>query len=134
MTQIGKVKTIKNKKAIISVVRKGACGDNCGMCGACQGDALEIVAWCDLEVNPGSFVEISSEGNVIVLGMVCLFILPIILPLLSFIVVDGWLGNIAAYIVAGIVLLLCLTLIYLLSKSQSYLKKAQPKVIRVVRE
>lgn len=134
MTQIGKVKTIKNKKAIISVVRKGACGDNCGMCGACRGNVLEVEAWCDLEVASGSLVEISSAGNVIVCGMICLFILPIILPLMAYIIVDGWFGNVAAWIASGVVLLLCLVLIYFLSKSQSYLKKAQPKVIRVVRE
>ncbi len=134
MTQIGKIKTIENGQAIVRVVRKGACGDNCSMCGACKVDPIEVTAQCEIEALSGDLVEIASAGNVIVGGLICLFILPIILPILAYVAFENWLGNVAAWIAAGIVLLICFILIFLLSRNSSYLKKAQPKVIRVVKE
>lgn len=134
MTQNGRITKAENGIAIVSVVRRGACGDHCSMCGACKVEPLEIEAICDIDVSVGDLVEISSNSSLIVGGMICLFILPILLPLLLYVVVSNWLTNVIALIVAGTALVGCILLIWQLSHNSVYLKKVRPRVERVIRE
>lgn len=132
MTQIGVVKKITDTDVIVSVVRKGACGDNCSMCGACQVEPLEVSACCDIKVMVGDTVEIYSPGGTVIFGMVSLFILPILLPLLAYVTFFAILGTFAAWTATCITLLLCVTLIYLLSRNSAFLKRSKPIVCRVL--
>lgn len=134
MTQSGRVKKVEDGMAVVSVVRKGACGDHCSMCGACEAEPLEIEAICDIDVSCGDLVEISSNSSSIVCGMVCLFVLPILLPLLFYITVSNWFGDVIGWIVAGVALIGCFLLIGQLSLSSVYLKKTRPRVERVIGE
>lgn len=133
MTQIGVVKKITDTDVIVSVARKGACGDNCSMCGACQVEPLEVSVRCDIDVLVGDTVEIFSPDGAILFGMISLFILPILLPLLAYITVYNFLGTLAAWVAAGVTLLLCVVLIYILSRHSVFLKRTKPYVCRVLR-
>ncbi|MBQ6946433.1 MAG: SoxR reducing system RseC family protein [Clostridia bacterium] len=129
MTQIGVVKTILKHSVVVRVVRKGACGDNCSMCGMCAAQPIDVEASCDLSVVVGDRVRIQSSDQIMVGGMVCVFLLPILLPLLTFVLLQWALGWISAGVGAGVVLSFCIWLIARLNKNETYLKAARPRVI-----
>ena len=134
MTQVGIVKEIRKQTVVISVVRKGACGDHCSMCGMCGASSIEVEADCSISVLPGDRVEICSEDRPVLLGLLCVFILPILLPLLSYVIFSSLLGTVGGVLSAAAVLLFCLYLIYRLNKSQKYLRASRCRVNRKVDE
>ncbi len=133
MTQVGVVKKISNDCAVVSVIRKGACGENCSMCGACNTEPIEVSARCYITVSVGDMVVISSANNVILFAMFCLFIFPILLPILAYVMFFNLLGVIAGWVAAGVISLICVAFIYFLSRNSDFLSKAQPTVKSVVR-
>ncbi len=132
MTQVGVVKKVADGKALVSVIRKGACGENCSMCGACKADPIEVNARCEIAVLAGDLVEISSPDHAIIFAMICLFIFPVFLPIVAFVLFSDWLGAIAGWVSAGLILGLCIALICFLSKNRAFLKAVQPTVKRIV--
>ena len=134
MTQIGMVKSVSEREVLVRVIRKSACGDHCSMCGACGGQWIDVSARCALEVAVGEKVCIQSSGGPVIGGMICLFILPVLLPILAYIFIAGVFGNVVGIVFAVVVLLLCGALILRLSKSKKYLHAVQAKVIYKVEE
>ena len=134
MTQIGIVKSVSEQEVLVRVNRKNACGDNCSMCGACGGKWIDVSARCDLEVAVGEKVCIQSPGGPVIGGMICLFILPVLLPLLAYVFMTAVFGNVVGILFASVVLLLCVLLIPRLGKSEKYLDAVQAKVIYKVKE
>lgn len=134
MTQIGKIKAVTKQGVTVSVIRKGACGDNCSMCGSCNAQTVDVVANCELDVRVGDAVELSSSDTAVIGGMFCLFILPILLPLSAYLLLSTMLGSVMGWVGAGVALVVCLLLIRALSKSTAYLEKSRPSIIRIVRQ
>lgn len=80
MTAVGKIKEIDGARVVVSVNREGACGGNCASCGGCTGKAADVSASCNIDVSVGAVVEISSPSKYILLGLIAVFLLPVILP------------------------------------------------------
>ena len=133
MTQIGVVKKVSDDYAVVSVVRKGACGDNCSMCGACNTEPIEVNARCNITVSAGDLVEISSADNVILFAMFSLFISPILFPILAFVIFFDLFGVVAGWLASGIMLLMSVAFVYFLSRNSAFLSKVKPTVKSVVR-
>ncbi len=129
MKQIGKICWVKDGMAKIRVVRKGACGEHCSMCGACGGEIVEINAKCDIEVVAGDMVEIASDSSAVIFGMLSIFVLPVLLPLVTYLLLMERIGVFASLIAGGVMLALCVLFICYLTKSKRYLAAAQASVI-----
>lgn len=131
MTAFGKIKEISGTKALVSVVREGACGGNCASCSGCENRTVDVTAYCDIPVEIGELVEIASRSGYIYFGMIVVFLLPVIFPLLGYFMLSG-ISVTAACIAAVILFVLSLIIIFCLSKSKQYAAKTMPYVLRVV--
>lgn len=131
MTSIGKVIGLEKDKAIISVIRKGSCGDNCAMCNGCSNKQVEVKAFCDIEIKIGDMVEIESDSGLVYLGLFLLFIIPVVFPLCAYLFFLN-ISFLAAVITATIALLISLSVVFYLSRYKPFLKKITPKVKNVI--
>lgn len=131
MTTIGRVKQIRGNEAVVSVVRTGACGGDCGSCGGCEGRTVDVRAFCDIDVQVGTVVELSSRSGYIYLGMIIVFLLPVLLPLLGYFIFAG-INITAAYTAAVTLFVLSVIVILRLSKSKKFLKNSAPSVTRAM--
>lgn len=131
MTAVGKIKEIDGARVVVSVNREGACGGNCASCGGCTGKAADVSASCNIDVSVGAVVEISSPSKYILLGLIAVFLLPVILPVAGYVIFAGF-GITAAWVAAVILFVVSVALIIYMSRSESYLKRTTPTVIRVL--
>ena len=131
MTVLGKVKEINGREVTVSVVRNGACGGNCKSCGGCSERTVDAKAFCDINVQPGDVVELSSHSSYVYLGMVSVFLMPVIFPVLGYIFFAK-IGITAACAAAVILFVLSVIIIWRISKSEKYLQNVTPSVVRVV--
>ena len=92
MNQIGIVKSINDKTAVVSVRRTSSCGDNCAGCSSsCQVPVIDVKADVIPDIKTGDEVEIFSEDiNVLkysfVLYGVPLVIMVAVIFLVSFLI------------------------------------------------
>lgn len=133
MNQIGKVAEITTDGVVVTVARKGACGDNCAMCGSCRVENVRVDAICTLDVKVGDTVELSSSTWAVILGLLCLFVLPIFLPLTGYIIFSAWVSSACGWIVAAVGLAVSIVIIWRLSHSKKYLSMTRASVARVIR-
>lgn len=133
MNQIGKVAELRDDGVVVTVARKGACGDNCAMCGACRVENVKVNAICTLDVQVGDTVELSSSTAPVILGLLCLFVLPILLPLVGYIIFSACMGSVFGWITAAVALAISVVIILRLSKSERYLSMTRASVVRVIR-
>ncbi len=129
MTQNGQIVAIKQDHVVVRVVRKGACGDNCSMCGACHNQAIEIKADCDIAVKVGETVCIRSESTAILFGLFSVFILPIALPLVCYFLMQSFTSVFWSGFGAAVMFLLCIGILLLLNKSRRFSAKTKAKVV-----
>lgn len=115
----------------MSVVREGACGGNCASCSGCENRTVDVTVRCDIPVCVGELVEIASRSEYIYLGMIIVFLLPVVFPLLGYLIFSG-ISVTAAYIAAVTLFAAALIIVFGLSKSERYIKKSMPRVLRVV--
>lgn len=131
MNNTGKVESINGNQAVISVVREGSCGENCAACKGCTAKTVQVVATCDIKVNVGDLVEFSSNSGYVYLGLVSVFLFPVILPLFTYIVLAS-INNAFALVFSVAVLFLSLCFVFYLSKSKFMQSKLKPRVIAVI--
>ena len=92
MNQIGTIKSINDKTAVVSVKRTSSCGESCAGCSvACKVPAIDIKADIIPDINVGDEVEIFSEDiNVLkysfILYGVPLVIMVAVIFLVSFLI------------------------------------------------
>lgn len=129
MTQTGVVKSISGQTAVVRVVRKGACGDGCSMCGLCNAETIDVQVKCRLSVNVGDRVKIQSSDRVMLWGLTCVFLLPILLPLVLYLLFASLFGIKSGVVAAGLALALCILLIRHLNRNKEFLNAAQACVI-----
>lgn len=134
MTQIGIVQQIEDRMATVRVIRKGACGDNCSMCGACGTGHVDVKAACDLRVSVGDRVRLESSDAAVIGGLICIFILPVLLPIVIYVLFSSMINATAGWIAAAIVFGMSVSSIILLNKNQGYLLKVQPRVVAILEE
>ena len=118
-----------NRSAVVEIQRASVCTGNCTDCAGCETQKMQVRVYTELEVSSGDRVRISSEGKPILFGFFVVFIMPLVLPLLTYgLTVKSGFGGWGA--LGG--LLISLVLIWQLSRSSWYLKKARPKIIEVI--
>ncbi|NLK64081.1 MAG: SoxR reducing system RseC family protein [Tissierellia bacterium] len=87
MDNVGKIEKIDGNKAVISVKRVSACGDNCKSCSsACKVNSVIIetdISDVKDEINVGDYVEIRAENEVMLKHIAVLYGLPLLLMLLT---------------------------------------------------
>ena len=132
MTQIGVIRQRQGNKATVRVVRKGACGDHCSMCGACNVGFIDVQAVCDMDVEVGDRVRLESSNSAVIGGMLCLFVMPKFLPILFYLIFSAWLGTMVGCIASITIFLACVLWVVMLNKNKDYLSSAQPRVVAKV--
>ena len=115
----------------MSVVREGACGGNCALCSGCENRTVDVTAYCDIPVCVGELVEIASSSGYIYFGMIIVFLLPVVFPILGYFMFSG-ISVTAAYIAAVTLFAAALIIVFCMSRSEKYVKKSMPRVLRVV--
>ena len=131
MTNRGKIKSVDGEFAVVSVVREGSCGDNCAMCSACKYKTVDVKAYNTLNLNVGDYVEFESNSLFVYLGLLILFIIPVLFPICTYLLFDAS-GVYIATAFAAASFLLSVLGVFALSKSQIYLKKVTPKIVKVL--
>ncbi len=126
-----KVLQVDGPSVTVEVLRQSACSGECKDCSGCSVKSMKIAAFCDVLVVPGDRVIVSSRKDAVLFGMFIVFILPLILPVVVYLLTAK--SGFGIWF-AAIALIVALLLIWLLSKSEWYLKKTQPRVIRVIKE
>lgn len=80
MDQVGKIERINGDKAIISVKRVTACGDNCKSCGStCKQKSITIETDITEDYQVGDYVEITTESEVLMKHILFLYGVPLII-------------------------------------------------------
>ena len=127
----GKIIQLNGRLATVEIRRKGACGDSCVSCTGCNAQIMQIQAYSELPLKVGDWVIVSSAQKPVLLGMFVLFILPLILPVLVYLLTrqTGFGGLFALLAVC-----LSLLLIWRLGKSSWYLEKTRPGIKGVISE
>lgn len=129
MKKVGVVIKKENGGAIIRVARDSACTGECSKCHGCDEKNVEVFARCDQNIKIGQKVKIESNTFYVLIGLILLFLLPVMLPLVAFIVFDAFFSKTIATIFCIIFAALSILLIILLNKSEKYKEKTIPKVI-----
>ena len=126
-----KVLRIDAPFVMVEVLRQSACSGECKDCSGCSAKSMQVKAFCDLSVEVGDRVSVSSPKEYVLLGMFVVFILPLILPVVAYMLAakSGF-----GILFAAVALVFSLVAIWLLSKSKWYLKKTQPRVVRIIKE
>ena len=130
MKNIATVERIEQEYVVVSTVRKGACAESCTICNSCTVQKFYTNAFCNIDVEIGDRVIIESDTGLILLTMVCVFILPLILPFVLYFLLSGF-GTICCVVGAAVGVVFSCIIIYCLSKSNSYIKKIMPNIITI---
>lgn len=131
MNNKGKVISVNGTDVEVSVIRQGACGENCASCNSCTNKTVSVVARCDILVSVGDLVEISSASFYVYLGLLLVFILPVVLPLFAYVVFLD-INRLLSVVFSVLMFFVSLGVIYYFSKNKSFLKKLKPTVISVI--
>ncbi len=133
MTSVARVEKISKDRITVSTVRKGACGDNCAMCGACNAEKVLTEVYSDVLVNIGDTVRIKSDSRYVVFALCCLFLLPVCAPLLTYVALGG-LNLSLVYVFTAFAFLLSVGLVVVLSKSAWFVKKITPVITDIIKK
>lgn len=81
MDNVGKIEKIDGNKAVISVKRVSACGENCKGCSSsCKVNSVIFETDIDdQDINVGDFVEIRAENEVMLKHIMVLYGLPLLM-------------------------------------------------------
>ena len=130
MTQRAVVCEVSDRYITVKSLRKGACGDNCAMCGSCRIETVETKVQSDIEVNIGDLVIIESNTLYVLTALFIVFVFPVFFPLISYFLASSF-SPLFLYSVLAISVIFSGFLIFALSKSTWFNKKIMPKIIFV---
>ncbi len=133
MTSVAIVEKIEDGKITVSSIRKGACGDNCAMCGACNAEKIFTEVYSDIAVNIGDVVRMKSDTGYVLSALVSLFILPVCAPIIVYITTFE-LNSLLSYIFTAVVFLLSVTFVFFLSKSKWFVNKITPRITDIIKK
>jgi len=109
--------------------RISGCGENCAHCNACNGQYEDLELQTNMKLAAGDKVTVASSQSAVYLGLFCLFVLPVILPLTVFIAFSALIGQTAGWIAAGAALVLCVACVLLLNRSRSFRERTRPRIV-----
>lgn len=127
----GKVEKVYDNIVEVGVIREGACGENCASCSGCTGRTVLVKAKCTFDVSVGDLVELTSDSKYIYIGLSLVFLLPVILPIVVYILFTNVFPELTV-IVTTVSLLFSVFLLVLFSKSNLYIEKVTPSVTKVI--
>lgn len=130
MTNKAIVEKIENNYVIVSTVRKGACGENCSMCGGCNAQKVYTKAFCDIDVKTGDIVKLESNTHSVILAMLVIFILPLVLPISLYLLFMNY-GVIFSVLSALSGVIISCVVIYNISHSNVFIKSITPKIVAI---
>ncbi len=131
MKEKGKVILIGEDEVTLSVIRKSSCGENCAHCNACTISNITVKAISEIDVCIGDVVEFESKTIYILIGLFTLFILPILLPLVFYLILLD-INKVIAVFTCGFMFIISLILIYKLSRSKRYIKLTTPTIKSII--
>lgn len=104
MDKIGTVIKLENNNAIVQVMRASACGENCAMCkGGCSQTKQTVSASNEMGALLGDKVKIELDDNKVLLAAFLVYILPLILLIIGY-VIKGWQGAVIGFVIPFIIL------------------------------
>ena len=133
MTSVAIVEKIENGKITVSSIRKGACGDNCAMCGSCNAERLLTEVHSDILVDIGDTVRIKSDTRYVLSALISLFILPICAPIVTYIITFEF-NSLFSYILTTCIFLITVVFVFFLSKSKRFLNKITPRITDIIKK
>lgn len=86
------VESIDRNTVTIKIQRDSSCGDNCTMCNACPSKNMSITLKTDLQLQVGDKVKLETNTKYILLSAFCIYILPIILFIVGYMIHTLYLG------------------------------------------
>lgn len=121
--------SVNGTNAVVEIQRVSACTGDCKDCVGCETKKMQITAQTKIKVAVGDRVRIVSEGKSVLFGMFVLFILPLFLPTVSYLLSAK--SGFGIWFALG-TLVLVIILIWRLSRSSWYLKRTQPQIVEVM--
>lgn len=134
MEQIGEVVELRNQKALIRIQRVSACGENCAQCeGGCKPTARTVEAFNAIGAQVGDTVKIEMNSGLFLLMAFIGYILPIIICIATYFIVDRFTDNTVVADGCAIgSLVLVLILFYLIDKLPKKSTVLSTKIVRVL--
>ena len=95
MEQIGEVVELKGKRAVIRIYRASSCGENCASCsGECKPTATTVEAINGISAKVGDTVKLQMNSASFILLAFIGYILPILICIATYFIVEKFTGNI----------------------------------------
>jgi len=120
MDNVGRIEKIDGNKAVISVKRVSACGDNCKSCSsACKVNSVIVETDIDTndDINVGDYVEIKAENEVMLKHILVLYGLPFLLMIITVMVFQLLLNGPNKDIISAVASLFSLIISFFLLKA-----------------
>lgn len=121
MDNVGKIEKIDGNKAVISVKRVSACGDNCKGCSsACKVNSVIVetdISDVNEDINVGDYVEIKAENEVMLKHILVLYGLPLLLMVITVFIVQALLESPNKDIISAVASLFSLIVSFFLLKA-----------------
>ncbi|MBE7045088.1 MAG: siderophore-interacting protein [Ruminococcaceae bacterium] len=93
MTEAGIVIKTEEKRALVQVIRKSACGEHCVHCGACAKNTVEIWAKNPVGAKKGESVLLELSDQKIYRAAFLVYLLPLIFFFVGYFLSGMWFAN-----------------------------------------
>lgn len=135
MEQIGEIVELKGKRAVVRIYRASACGENCASCsGECKPTTTMIEAYNTASANVGDTVKLEMNSASFLLLAFIGYILPIIICIATYFMVDKLTGNtLIADLCAIFSLVAVLVIFFLLDKLPRKSTKFSSHIIKILK-
>ena len=133
MISVAIVESVTNNKIIVSTIRKGACGDNCAMCGGCNAEKVMTEVMSEISVNVGDTVRIVSNTKYVMFALFCVFLLPVFTPLLAYIICANFCSPFM-YVLPALIFVASVVFVFVLSKSTWFIKRITPEITDIIKK
>lgn len=118
MKETGVVESVSNGYAVITIVRKSACGDSCKNCsGGCALTKNKITVQNDIGVKCGDRVYVETLSSKVLGAAFIVYILPLILFFVGYFVTDAVTkSNILPVVVGGVLFAVVFLILHVIDK------------------
>lgn len=115
MEQIGEIVELRGNRAVVRIYRASSCGENCASCsGGCKPTTTMIEAHNTASANVGDTVKLEMNSASFLLLAFIGYILPILICIATYFVVDKFTGNTLLADLSAIFSLIAVLLIFFL--------------------
>ena len=135
MEQIGEVVELRGRQALVRIKRTSACGENCASCeGGCKPTSSVIIATNGISAKVGDTVKLQMNSAAFMLLAFIGYILPIIICIITYFVVEGITDNTVIADTAAIgALIAVLVLFYIIDKLPKKSTIFSTRIIKILR-